>query len=200
MAPLSRLKDLPVTNQCVVVCDLRLLGDGDSPCWEALKGSQDDVGRRLASLVVDAGLGRIDDFGGVCKTFLCDGEAYLPDPPTTIGRAGVFSFTPKKKIVAEGEAMARASKAAGYSLLILTVQKHDTFGKVWVLCGVLRHLDDRRLTYFEDTHTVVDEIKESAEGAKIIAVHVLAPGFEGFNARLADRIVTQEEYQREVLG
>lgn len=83
--------------------------------------------------------------------------------------------------------------------MILTVQKHDKFGKVWVLCGVLRHLGGSPLTYFEDTNTVVDELKISPEGTKIVAVHVKTPGFEECRSLYADRTVTQREYQCEAL-
>ena len=199
MSNLFPLSDLQVTNQCVVVCDLRLWLDVESPCWESIKGSQDDVGRRLAALIDGSGIGRIDDFGGVCKTFLCDGEEYKGSPPAITGQAGVFSFTPKNKLAAEGQAMARVSKLAGYKLLILTVQKHDKFGKVWVLCGMLRHLIGQSLTYYEDTNTVVDEIKQSAESAKVTVVHVRSPGFEEYTSQLADRVISQEQYQEEVL-
>jgi hypothetical protein len=96
--------------------------------------------------------------------------------------------------------MARVSRAAGYDLLILTVQKHDKFGKVWVLSGLLRHLKREKLVYYEDTSTVVDEIKSSPEAQRVVAIHVQAPGFEEHVAKHADRIVTQAEYRGEVLS
>jgi hypothetical protein len=143
---------------------------------------------------------RLDDFGGVCESFLCVGEAYVHRPPTVRPGAAVFSFTPKKRLLSEGNEMARVSAAAGYSLLVLTVQKHDKFGKVWVLCAALRHLSGRPLTYYEDTSTVIDELKASPEAQRIVAVHVEAPGFEQLSSRFADRKVSQLEYQSEVLA
>ena len=79
------------------------------------------------------------------------------------------------------------------------MQKHDKYGKVWVLSAMLRHLRSPRLTYFEDTHTVIDDLKESVAGDRVVAVHVLAPGFEEHSSRLADRVVTQEQYRDEVV-
>lgn len=193
------LADLQITNQCVIVCDLRLWLEANSPCWESIKGSQDEVGRRLAAIVDDCEICRIDDFGGVCKTFLCNGEEYKESPPQINGHAAVFSFTPKNKLVAEGRLMAQVARLAGYKLLILAVQKHDKFGKVWVLCGMLRHLNGRELTYYEDTNTVVDEIKESPDSRTLTAVHVQAPGFEEHISRFADRVISQDQYQKEVL-
>ena len=73
----------------------------------------------------------------------------------------------------------------------MTVQKHDKFGKVWVLCGVLRHVAGSVLTYSEDTDSIVDELKKSAESNKVTAVHVQAPGYEDCIAYLADRVITQ---------
>lgn len=199
MSTLLPLPAVQVTNSCVVVCDLRQFVGPDSPCWESIKGTQDEVGLRLASLIESMGICRIDDFGGVCKTFLCDGEEYKQSPPKITGDAGVFSFTPKNKLLAESQQMARVSQLAGYKLLILTLQKHDKFGKVWVLCGLLRHFTGPPLTYFEDTNTVVDEIKGAPESSKVIAVHVQSPGFEDHVSNLADRVVTQAQYQKEVL-
>ncbi len=83
--------------------------------------------------------------------------------------------------------------------MVLTVQKHDKFGKVWVLCGVLRHLAGTPLTFFEDTNTVLDELKSCPEGSKVVAVHVKTPGFEDHPSLLADRTATEAEYQREAL-
>ena len=81
----------------------------------------------------------------------------------------------------------------------MTVQKHDKFGKVWVLSGILRHLTGGMLTYYEDTGSIVDEIKKSAESDKITVVHVQAPGYEDCIAKLADRVITQQQYQLDVL-
>ena len=111
----------------------------------------------------------------------------------------MFSFTPKNRIAAEGFEMARASKAAGYELLILTVQKHGKFGKVWVLCGILKHIAQTNLVYYEDTASVADELKTSAQGGKVTVVHVQSPGYEDYLSKHADRVVTQVEYQKEVL-
>ena len=193
------LASLEITNQCVVVCGLRKWTCPESEAWQVLKGTQDDVGRSLAALLDAQGVRRIDDFGGVCKTFLCEGETYVDAPPRTTSGAAVFSFTPKNRLTAEGLDMARVSAAAGYELLVLTTQKHDKFGKVWVLCGTLRHRQTELLTYYEDTDSVVDELKQSPESDRVSVVHVKAPGYEECVARLADRVVTQAEYRREVL-
>lgn len=101
--------------------------------------------------------------------------------------------------MAEGVEMARVSSASGFSLLILMVQKHDKYGKVWVLCGALRHLAGATLTYYEDTNSIVDDLKSSPEGDRVTAVHVQAPGFESYIAHRADRIVSQAQYQREAI-
>lgn len=199
-SPSLPLDHLEVTNQCVVLCDLRNWTGPDAPSWQVLKGSQDEVGRALATTLDATAATRIDDFGGVSKTFLCDGEAYRAEPPRILGTAAMFSFTPKNRLRAEGLEMARVAKAAGYALLILTLQKHDKFGKVWVLCGMLRHLTRNELVFYEDTNTVVDELKESAEGGRVQVVHVQAPGYEDLVATRADRVVTQAQYQQEVLG
>lgn len=190
---------LQITNQCVVVCDLRTWTGSESASWTTLRGSQDDVGKALADMLEQRGASRIDDFGGVCKTFLCDGESYLEAPPRVKPGGSVFSFTPKNRLALEGREMARVAHAAGYDLLILMVQKHDKFGKVWVLNGILRHLKSDGLTYYEDTNTVVDELKSSPDGHRIHAVHVLAPGYEQNVSTKANRVVTQREYQEEVL-
>ena len=84
--------------------------------------------------------------------------------------------------------MARVSNAAGYDLLVMTVQKHDKFGKAW-----------GTLTYYEDTDSVVDELKQSPEAHGVSVVHVQAPGYENCVVRFADRVVSQSEYLREVL-
>jgi hypothetical protein len=193
------LAALQVTNQCVVVCDLGAWTGPDAASWTALRGSQDEVGNALAGMLDQCGASRIDDFGGVCKTFLCDGESYREAPPRARPGGSVFSFTPKNRLALEGREMARVAHAAGYDLLILTVQKHDKFGKVWVLRGILRHLQADGLIYYEDTNTVVDELKSSPEGHRVHAVHVLAPGFELSVSTLANRVVTQREYRQEVL-
>lgn len=101
--------------------------------------------------------------------------------------------------MAEGSEMARVSSASGYELLVLTVQKHEKFGKVWVLCGALRHLTSGDLTYYEDTDTVVDELKLSPEASRVTVVHVQAPGYQHCISRFADRVISQSQYQEEVL-
>jgi hypothetical protein len=181
---LKTLDFVEVSNQCVVVCDLERWSDAHSPAWEAVRGTQDEVGASLAALLNRTAATRLEDFGGVCRTFLCDGEEYLQSPPRIAGRAGVFSFTPRKKLLAEGQEMARAAQRAGYLFLVLTLQKHDKFGKVWVLAGLLRHLTRVPLTYYEDTNTVIDELKTQPAAERIAAVHVQAPGFEGHLASL----------------
>ena len=138
--------------------------------------------------------------GGVCETILRRGDKYLEQPPLTKPGGAVFSFTPKKRLLAEGSEMARVAALAGYSLLMLTVQKHHRYGKVWVLLAALRHLSNGALTYFEDTNTVVDALKRSPEAARVFAVHVRVPGFEDHASQLADRVVSQSEYRREVLA
>jgi hypothetical protein len=198
-AELFPLAALQVTNQCVAVCDLLLWTDSESAAWTTLRGSQDDVGKAIAALLEQRNAVRIDDFGGVCKTFLCDGEAYLESPPRTRQGGSVFSFTPKNRLALEAQEMARVARAAGYDLVILTVQKHDKFGKVWVLRGILRNLKTDRLVYYEDTNTVIDELKSSPDGHRVHAVHVLAPGYEEHASKLADRIVSQRQYRQEVL-
>ena len=199
MSSTQSIRDLQVTNQCVVVCDLQRWAGLASTAWEAITGSQDDVGRRLAAILDSRNVLRVDDFGGVCQTFLCAEKQYLEAPPRTKSGAAVFSFTPKNRIMAEGSEMARVAHAAGYKLLVITVQKHSKFGKVWVLCAALRHLSDRILTYYEDTDSVVDELKASPEGNKVTAIHVQAPGYEECRSQLADRVVTQEQYRQEVV-
>jgi hypothetical protein len=196
----TQLALLQIAAQCVVICDLHTWSDAESPAWRIFTGSQDDVGRALAGELDARGTGRIDDFGGVCETILCRDDVYLESPPRVKPGGSVFSFTPRKRLVSEGQDMARVSRAAGYDLLILTVQKHDKFGKVWVLSGLLRHLKREKLVYYEDTSTVVDEIKSSPEAQRVVAIHVQAPGFEEHVAKHADRIVTQAEYRGEVLS
>jgi len=45
--------------------------------------------------------------------------------------------------------MARVCHTTGYDLLILTVQKHDTFGKIWVLSALVRYLEHNELVYYK---------------------------------------------------
>jgi hypothetical protein len=194
-----QLREEDISNQCVLLCDLAKYQGPQSESWEIVKGTQDQVGAIIAKAVTEKAVTRIDDFGGVCKTFLCYGESYRERPPKTKPGAAVFSFTPKKRAIAEGHEMARAASLSGYELLILTLQKHDKYGKVWVLEGTLRHSGDGPYVYYEDTGSVVDELKESSESSKVTAVHVRSPGFEAFVSKHADRVVTQEGYQREVL-
>lgn len=199
MQPKQRLSDTCITNQCTLVCDLRAWETADSEAWIALTGAEDSVGAQLARLLEEASIQRLDDFGGVCETFLCRGQEYLASPPRTISGAAVFSFTPKKQALAEASDMARSGRAAGYSLMILTMQKGSKFGKVWVLCAALRHFTGGRLTYYEDTNTIIDDLKSSPEGSKILAVHVLTPEFTHMTSHHADRVVSQLQYRQEVL-
>ena len=193
------LHTLEVTNQCVVMCDLRQFTESASPAWQLLRGQQDDVGRAVAATLLEQDVHRIDDFGGVAETFLCDGGVYRDSPPRLKdARAAVFSFTPKRRLVAEGLEMARVTRAAGYRRLVMTLQKHGKFGKVWVLGSVLRHLPGR-LLYYEDTASIIDELKACAGSEKVTAAHVLAPGYETYRAVYADRVVTQRQYRQEIL-
>jgi hypothetical protein len=93
---LKPLISIEISNQSVVVCDLRTWtgADTDVSGWNVLKGTQDEIGRVVAELFDEAGTTRIDDFGGVCETFLCDGESYLDNPPRTKEGNAVFSFKP----------------------------------------------------------------------------------------------------------
>ena len=195
-APLSGLQ---VTNQCVLVCELDLWHAEESPAWRLLTGTQDEIGQCLADCFERCAVRRLDDFGGVCETFLCNNDVYVDSPPRIKPGAAVFSFTPKKRVLAEATQMARVCARAGYSLLILTVQKHDKFGKVWVLRAVLGHLVIESLTYYEDTNLIIDELKASPEGKRVVAVHVQVPGYEAHRSRLADRVISQSEYQESVL-
>ena len=86
----------------------------ESSAWQVIKGSEDEVGRSLAAILDDYSVRRIDDFGGVCRTFLCDGDQYCEAPPHIIGKAAVFSFTPKNRRAAEGLEMARVWERSGY--------------------------------------------------------------------------------------
>ena len=196
---MQRLSEIRITNQSTLFCDLRAWKATDSEAWIALTGAEDAVGTRLARMLEEASIRRLDDFGGVCETFLCRGEEYLASPPRTASGAAVFSFTPKKRVLAEASDMARSAGAAGYSLMILTLQKDGKFGKLWVLCSALRHFTGGSLTYYEDTNTIVDDLKSSPVGPRILAVHVLAPQFAHMTSRRADRVVSQLEYQNEVL-
>jgi hypothetical protein len=171
----------------------------ESAAWTAVRGSQEDVGKAVAAILDERDTTRIEDFGGVCETFLCEGATYREAPPRVRRGGSVFSFTPKNRLVLEGQEMARVAHAAGYDLLVLTLQKHDRFGKVWVLDGILRYLEADGLAYYEDTNTVVDELKSSPAGHRVHAIHVLSPGYEEHVSRLADRVVTQRQYQHEVL-
>jgi hypothetical protein len=193
------LNELQITNQCVLVCDLGQWRGEESPAWTLLSGTQDEVGKDLSAQLARSAVNRLDDFGGVSASFLCREDRYAEQPPLTKPGGAVFSFTPKKRLIAEGSEMARVASLSGYSLLIITIQKHDKYGKVWVLLALLRHLPNGTLTYFEDTNTVVDELKSSPEATRVVAVHVLAPGFEDYSSQRADRVVSQLEYQREVL-
>ena len=193
------LSSLQITNQCVLVCELDRWSAEDSPAWRLLSGTQDEIGQCLAKCFDRCGVRRLDDFGGVCETFLYNNDVYVDSPPRVKPGAAVFSFTPRKRVLAEASQMARVCTRAGYSLLILTVQKHDKFGKVWVLLGVLRHLAFDGLTYYEDTNLIIDELKASPEGERVVAVHVQVPGYEAHTSRLADRVISQSAYQESAL-
>ncbi len=193
------LGSLEISNKCVVLCDLRQWSGIDSPAWLIFTGSQDAIGCDIASILDEARIDRIDDFGGVSKSFLCDAEEYKDNPPKIKGNAAVFSFTPKNRIKIEGQDMARVAKTSGYKILVMTVQKDDKFGKVWVLRGILHNWLGQRLTYYEDTNSIIDELKSSPEEGKVIAIHVQVPGYEENVAVLADRVISQAEYQQEVL-
>jgi hypothetical protein len=195
----TALNTAEVSNKCVVICSLREWSRSESPAWKIIEGEQDEIGRCIASMLEESHVERIDDFGGVSKTFLCDGERYREDPRHIKGSAVIVSFTPKNRIISEGQAMAQAAKLAGYKMLIMTVQKEGKFGKVWVLRGVLRQWSGSTLLYYEDTNSIIDELKASPEGEKILAVHVQVAEYEGNFAQLADREVSQAEYQLEVL-
>jgi hypothetical protein len=196
---LRPMNELPLTNNCVVVCDLALWDGPSSACWHLLTGSQSEVGHRLAVVLRDVAVQRLDDFGGVCASFLTSDDGYAASPPHTTACAAVFSFTPKNKLASEGLEMARAAHASGYRLLIITSQKQGKFGKVWVLQAALSEWAGEPLTYYEDTATVIDELKASSVGDRVIAVHVLSPSFEDLRSTGADRVVSQDEYRREVL-
>jgi len=198
-APSAPLSALQITNQCVLVCELDLWHAEESPAWRLLTGAQDEIGHRLATYFDRCAVRRLDDFGGVCETFLCNNDVYVDYPPRIKPGAAVFSFTPKKRVVAEASQMARVSARAGYSLLILTVQKHDKFGKVWVLRAALRHLKTDSLTYYEDTNSIIDELKASPEGKRVVAVHVQVPGYEAHASQLADRLISQSAYLEDAL-
>ena len=193
------LDETQISNKCVILCDLSTYQDDRSACWRILKGTQEEIGREIASLLERSDIKRIDDFGGVSKSFLCDDEAYREEPPKTKPNAAIFSFTPKNRAKKEAHEMARAASKSGYRWMILTVQKHHKFGKVWVLDAILQQWNKEPLTYYEDTNTVIDEIKASHAGEKVFAVHVIAPGFEAYLSEKADRIISQKEYQEEVL-
>jgi hypothetical protein len=189
------LASLQITNQCVLVCELGLWSAEESPAWRLLTGTQDEIGQCLAEYFDRCGVRRLDDFGGVAETFLCNNDIYIDTPPRVKAGGGVFSFTPKKRVLAEASQMAGVCARAGYSLLILTVQKHDKFGKVWVLLGVLRHLAIDSLIYYEDTNSIIDELKAAPEGKRVVAVHVQVPGYETCTSKLADRVISQSAYQ-----
>ncbi len=98
---MKRLNEVTITNQCTLLCDLRVWKHSDSQTWIALTGTQDEIGRQLAQALAEAFIQRLDDFGGVCESFLCRGDEYLSTPPRTAPGTAVFSFTPKKRVLAE---------------------------------------------------------------------------------------------------
>ncbi len=183
----------------MLVCELDLWHAEQSPAWRLLTGAQDEIGQCLAKYFERYAVRRLDDFGGVCETFLCNNDVYVDSPPRIRPGAAVFSFTPKKRVLAEAIQMARVCSRAGYSLLILTVQKHDKFGKVWVLRAALRHLATDGLTYYEDTNLIIDELKASPEGKRVVAFHVQVPGYEAHTSQLADRVISQSAYRESSL-
>ena len=195
----ATLESAGVSNQCVVVCELSDYHGKGSICWNAYKGTEDEIGVALAERLQQARISRIDDFCGVSETILCAGGQYAEDPPLVRPHGAIFSFTPRKRVMEEAHDMARAARSAGYELLVVTPQKHGKFGKAWVLCAALRHTGDAAYTYYEDTNTVIDEIKALPEGARLAAIHVEAPGFEEFKSQLADRVISQKRYLEEVL-
>lgn len=193
------LGSLVITNQCIVICDLSLWSGPDSRAWTVLRGTQDEIGGVVAGLVRDHGVDRLEDFGGVSQAFLCDRNGYLDKPPHIKGAVGIFSFTPKNRLTAEGLDLARVAALAGYRLLILTAQKRKKYGKVWTLEGLLRHLDDdRTIDYYEDTNTVIDDLKASKQGHRVHAVHVQAAGFEEYVSNAADAVISQQGYLTKV--
>lgn len=196
----TTLEAAGVSNQCLLVCDLADYHGTDPACWTVVKGTQDAAGAAIADKLATAGVTRLEDFGGVAQSLLCEGDTYLEQPPRVRPGGAILSFTPKKRLLAEGHEMARVAAAAGYRLMILTLQKYGKYGKSWVLCGMLRHAQEGGYTFYEDTAEVVDEIKTSGEGGKVVAVHVEAPGFEEYRSRHADRVLTQREYRDAVLG
>lgn len=70
---------------------------------------------------------------------------------------------------------------------------------MWTLEGLLRHLDDRTIDYYEDTNTVIDDLKASEQGHRINAVHVQAAGFEEYVSNAADAVISQQGYLTKVL-
>lgn len=192
------LEAAEITHQCVLVCDLADYHGAGSLCWTVYKGTQDEVGAALAARLREAGVTRLEDFGGVAQSLLCEGDNYLEHPPRVRPGGAILSFTPKKRLLAEAHAMARAAQGAGYRLMVITAQKYGKYGKSWTLCGMLRHAQGRPCTLYEDTADVVDEIKGAAEGGRVTVVHVEAPGFEAFRSQHADRVISQRAYRAEV--
>jgi len=86
-----RLSDTGVSNQSTLVCDLCAWKDPDSQSWVALTGAEEAVGTRLARMLEEASIRRLDDFGGVCETFLCREQEYLAAPR----RTAVHVLTPE---------------------------------------------------------------------------------------------------------
>ncbi|HKB58528.1 MAG TPA: hypothetical protein VKC56_00640 [Gallionellaceae bacterium] len=195
----ATLEDAGVSNQCVLVCELKDYHGKGSICWNVYKGAEDEIGTAVAERLRQAHISRIEDFFGVSQTILCEGGQYAEDPLLVRPHGAVFSFTPRKRVMEEAHDMARAARSAGYELLVVTPQKHGKFGKAWVLRAVLRHAGEAAYTYYEDTNTVIDEIKSLPEGARLTAIHVEAPGFEEFKSQLSDRVISQKRYLEEVL-
>ena len=197
MIKYGKLEIENVSNQCVVLCNLGIFKKDKDNCWYIAKGSQEEIGKLIANEVKQLNITRIDDFGGVCKTFLCEGENYKLNPPKTKDNAMIFSFTPKNKCILEGVEMAKVASDSGFNYMILTVQKNDKFGKVWVLSETLKNITDYEITYYEDTSTIVDELRGKIQSHKLC--HIIAPGFEDYKSKRADQVLTQMEYQKEVL-
>jgi hypothetical protein len=180
-----------------LLCDVSQWQDPSSPVWCPLVGSQDEIGQRIAAMIHANNTDRLDDFGGVAAFALCDGRTYRTAPPRMRQGGAIFSFTPKKQLLSEGEEMARAAASAGYGWMLIMLTKHGKFGKVWILESILRADPDLRLEYFEDSNGVIDEIKSLDVGERLKAIHVQVPGYEYCVAKHADRRVTQSEYVAE---
>lgn len=73
------------------------------------------------------------------------------------------------------------------------------------MTGILRHWQaEADPVYYEDTHSVIDDIKAHDEAARLVAVHVKSNEgeFSGpeFDSRLKSRQLTPQQYMDEVLA